>query len=457
MLPEQHDILFSFLSILFATFGIFVFGNVIQNCREREGLNVTMWGAIFGAFAITLFLMTVHMFSLVQRDQLMFFFSTYIWTILLLLLVWGVFFKTNKIEFQSPPIIRAFFFYTTISVLLAGYTNWLPQQRSDPPPKEAAVVGDLTMEEFAEMGRVIIFGAKQVAGQKSIGKGQCPLCHTFEAGNNIGRCPNLFGVEKRSHDRVKEERYATSPVAIGETEPAAGIVKGKWDQIPEEYKRQHGPEEMVGEDYIRESLMCPTCYVVKGYGKAGDTKSPMPVITKPPISLSRTEVNAVIAYLQSKDTPGEFATVTVPLPQDDAGNSGDAVAEEDSGGGDEEGPVFVTGEEDIQAMINKLGCPLCHTIPGVEGAVGELGPMLHEKINAPKRIKDPNYKGKATSTKEYVKESILCPSCYVVFNEEAGESYPDGLMPTTFSEQLSVQAIDKLVDFISQTEPPAGS
>jgi hypothetical protein len=108
-------------------------------------------------------------------------------------------------------------------------------------------------------------------------------------------------------------------------------------------------------------------------------------------------------------------------------------------------------------MINTLGCPLCHTIPGIEGAVGELGPKLHEKINAPKRIKDPNYKGKATNTKEYVRESILNPGAYVVFNEEAGESFPDGLMPTTFSEQLSVNAIDKLVDFISQTEPPAGS
>ena len=153
MLPEQHDILFSFLSILFATFGVFVFGNVIQNCREREGLNVTMWGGIFGAFAIVMFLMTVHMFGLVQRDQLLFFFSTYIWAILLLLFFWGVFFKSNKIEFLSPPIIRAFFFYTTISVLLAGYTNWLPQQRSDPPPKEAAVVGDLTMEEFISKRR----------------------------------------------------------------------------------------------------------------------------------------------------------------------------------------------------------------------------------------------------------------------------------------------------------------
>ena len=454
MLPEQHDILFSFIAIAFAIFAIYVFASSIQICREREGIDTRFWGTVFGAFAIGAFLMTAHMFTLIQADQLKFFFSTYLWAIVVLLMVWGAFYKSNKIERESPPIIRGFFFWTTVSLLLAGYTNWLPQQRSDPPPKEAAVVGDVTMEEFAEMGRVIIFGAKQVAGQKSIGKGQCPLCHTFDPADHMGRCPNLFGVEKRSHDRVKEDRYATSPVAIGELEPASGIVKGKYDEIPEEYRRQHGPDEFIGEDYIRESMMCPTCYVVKDFGNAGDLKSPMPIISKPPVSLSRTEVNAVIAYLQSKDTPGEFATVTVPLPQDDAGNTGIAVEAPDE---DEDKPVFVTGTEDIQAMINTLGCPLCHTIPGVEGAMGMLGPVLHEKINAPKRIKDPNYKGKATNTKEYVRESILNPGAYVVFNEAEGELFPDGLMPTDFSQQLSVNAIDKLVDFISQTEPPAGS
>ena len=455
MLPEQHDILFTFIAIAFAVFAIYVFASSIQICREREGINIGFWGTVFGAFAIGAFLMTAHMFTLIQADQLQFFFSTYLWAIVILLMVWGAFYKSNKIESQSPPIIRGFFFWTTVSLLLAGYTNWLPQQRSDPPPKEAALVGDVTMQEFAEMGRIIIFGAKQVAGQKSIGKGQCPLCHTFDPGDNSGRCPNLFGVENRSHDRIKEDRYATSPIAIGETDPASGIVKGKYDEIPEEYRRQNGPDEFTGEDYIRESVMCPTCYVVEKFGNDGDTKSPMPIISKPPISLSRIEVNAVIAYLQSKDTPGEFATVTVPLPQNDAGNTGVAVAEATDE--DEDKPVFVTGTEDIQAMINTLGCPLCHTIPGVEGAMGMLGPELHEKINAPKRIKDPNYKGKATNTKEYVRESILNPGAYVVFNEAEGELFPDGLMPTDFSQMLSVHAIDKLVDFISQTEPPAGS
>ena len=202
---------------------------------------------------------------------------------------------------------------------------------------------------------------------------------------------------------------------------------------------------MTAEDYIRESVMCPSCYVVKGFGKAGDKVSPMPVITKPPISLSPVEVNAVIAYLQSYTTPGDFSNVSVPLPSADGG-------EAETASSDEEAPIFVTGAEPIGEMINTLGCPLCHTIPGIEGAVGELGPKLHEKINAPNRIKDPRYKGKATNTKEYVRESILNPSAFVVMNEAENELYPDGLMPPDFKHKLSVDAIDKLVDFISQTE-----
>jgi len=447
MLPEQRDILWTFLSLMFVVYALYVFISVIKQCRERDDVSTTFWGGVFGAFLVVLFLETVHMFSLNQSEQLDFFFGKMVLTIFLLLLTWGVYFKSKRIENQSPPIIRAFFWWTTISVLLAGYTNWLPQQRSDPPPKATAFVGEVTMEEYAEMGRIIIFGTKQVAGQKAIGKGQCPLCHTFDAGDNIGRCPNLFGIGERGLTRVKEDRYLNEPVKIGENEPKSNIIKGAPDQIPEEYRRAGagGHDSMTAEDYIRESVMCPSCYVVEGFGKAGDKVSPMPVIVKPPISLSNIEVNAVIAYLQSYTTPGDYANVTVPLPSQD-----DQPAEEAAS--DEEAPIFVTGTESIDQMINTLGCPLCHTIPGIEGAVGELGPKLHEKINAPNRIKDPRYKGKATNTKEYVRESILNPSAFVVMNEEANELYPDGLMPQGFKHQLSVDAIDKLVDFISQTE-----
>ncbi|MDP7147734.1 MAG: cytochrome C [Nitrospinaceae bacterium] len=448
MLPEQSDVLWTFLAITFSVFALYVFANVVNHCREREDVGTTFWGGVFGAFLVVMFIETSTMMGMSQDEQMSFFFGKMVLTVFLLLLTWGVFFKSADIQDQSPPIIRAFFWWTTISVLLAGYTNWLPQQRSDPPPKAAAIVGEITMEEYAEMGRVIIFGAKQVAGQKAIGKGQCPLCHTFEAGNDIGRCPNLFGIGERGATRVKEERYLNEPVKVGEPEPATGVIKGSPQDVQEEYRREGagGHDSMNSEDYIRESMMCPTCYVVKGFGGAGDLKSPMPIISKPPISLSPIEVNAVIAYLQSAETPGDFSAVTVPLPSADDGST------EEASGGDEEQPLFVTGSESIEEMINKLGCPLCHTIPGVEGAVGELGPPLHEKTNAMNRIKDPRYKGKATNTKEYVKESILDPSIYVVMNEGENELYPDGLMPPNFKNMLSVEALDKIVDFISETE-----
>jgi hypothetical protein len=164
--------------------------------------------------------------------------------------------------------------------------------------------------------------------------------------------------------------------------------------------------------------------------------------------LGKFELNAVIAWLQAKDTPGEFDKVTIPLPGPDDVGEKKPVDDEPK-----EGPVFAVGTETPEEIINLMGCPLCHTIPGVEGAVGELGPKLHEKVNAPKRIKDPNYKGKAKTGREYVKESILNPNAYIVFNEEAGEPYPEGVMPQDFANKLSVSALEKLVDFISNTQP----
>ena len=62
------------------------------------------------------------------------------------------------------------------------------------------------------------------------------------------------------------------------------------------------------------------------------------------------------------------------------------------------------------------------------------------------------FRSKATNTKEYVRESILDPNAYIVMNEAENELFPEGLMPQDFKNKLSVDAIDKLVDFISQTE-----
>jgi len=164
MLPEQQDILWTFTTIIFTLFALFAFINVIQNCRERAGTNTLLWGTVFGTGLIINLLLTNHMFGMNQQQQLGFI-SWQVMAVFATLLLWGIFFKSENIENQSPPLIRAAFFYTTISILLAGYTNWLPQQRSDPPPK--VVMGDLsdlTLESYTEMGRVIVFGSKPAVG-----------------------------------------------------------------------------------------------------------------------------------------------------------------------------------------------------------------------------------------------------------------------------------------------------
>ena len=100
----------------------------------------------------------------------------------------------------------------------------------------------------------------------------------------------------------------------------------------------------------------------------------------------------------------------------------------------------------------KAGCPACHTIPGIEGATGKVGPLLTEGSNAPKRMKDPNYKGHASSVKEYITESILNPSAYVVAD------FPDNQMPKDFGQKLSAGAVNKIVSYLSRVkegqEPP---
>ena len=116
-----------------------------------------------------------------------------------------------------------------------------------------------------------------------------------------------------------------------------------------------------------------------------------------------------------------------------------------SGGIDD--PIFVKGDEGILYLINHTGCPLCHTIPGIDGAVGELGPKLTKK-NMELSFENPEYKGKAKNLREYVVESILKPSAYVVYNIEEDEPYPEGLMPSTFREQMTDNALNKIVEYL---------
>ena len=347
----------------------------------------------------------------------------------------AMYFKGLRVLLQ----IGGFMFF--VAACLAGFGNWLPQVKADPPPAEekTADVRQMSAQERADLGEKIIFGAVGASGtQGAIGKGQCPLCHGFQKGFLSERAPNLFGIPKRAEDQMKDPRY-------GQKDPS------KRDTIQKEACPGCGTASTAAE-YIAESHACPNCYVVAGFGVKGtnDKESPMPAIHKPPIGLSIDELIAVDTWLFAREggeppTPDEIeAAYKKFIPESDrpkpTGAPGAAPA------GAAPGAPVVTGDEPVNEIFTKALCFACHTIPGIPGAVGAVGPKLVEKTNAPLRLKDPAYKGKATSVREYIMESIITPSAYVV------KPFPDKVMPQDFGKKLNAAAINKIIDYLSQLE-----
>lgn len=110
---------------------------------------------------------------------------------------------------------------------------------------------------------------------------------------------------------------------------------------------------------------------------------------------------------------------------------------------------LATGEEPVQEMFIRSGCASCHTIPGVEGAQGRVGPKLVLGTNGPKRLADPGYRGEARTVREYIHESIVSPSAYVV------PGFPDRTMPPWYGKKLSAGALDKIARYLEPlTETP---
>ncbi len=109
---------------------------------------------------------------------------------------------------------------------------------------------------------------------------------------------------------------------------------------------------------------------------------------------------------------------------------------------------LVTGEEPVQDLFVKAGCVVCHTIPGIAGATGRVGPELLLRITGPDRLADPKYRGKAKTVREYIVESILSPSVYVV------PGYPDRTMPNWYGQKLSAGAVEKIATYLEHIPAP---
>lgn len=111
---------------------------------------------------------------------------------------------------------------------------------------------------------------------------------------------------------------------------------------------------------------------------------------------------------------------------------------------------LVTGEEPIDQLFVRAGCAVCHTIPGIPGADGRVGPKLVLGLTGPSRLADPGYRGQAKTVREYVIESILTPGAYVV------PGYPGHVMPRWYGQKLSAGALEKVAVYLEALteEPP---
>jgi hypothetical protein len=134
-------------------------------------------------------------------------------------------------------------------------------------------------------------------------------------------------------------------------------------------------------------------------------------------------------------------TLRAPSPSPSAPDSGGTAVQ---GALSPERMPLVTGEEPVADIFARAGCQVCHTIPGIPGAHGQVGPVLTLGTTGEQRIHDPAYEGQAKTVREYIVESVLEPRRFVV------EGYPALTMPTWYGSKLSALALEKIATYLEQ-------
>lgn len=266
-------------------------------------------------------------------------------------------------------LIKTLSFSLALILTFTAVTYVLPQMKGEAPEDGDVDVAALTMDSFIKLGEDMF-----------LGKGSCTLCH-----NNLGRAPDLLAlnVESTSLDRIGDPLYQ------GDATDAAG--------------------------YVRESMLDPSAYVVKGFGKKGsdDTESPMPAADKPPIQLSAVEISAIIAYLQAKD--GNPVTVTLPAETPESSLAVDEKTEPPK-------PMLARSAEEA---ITKFACAACHAVLDTKATIG---PSLND---VGRRL-----------TIDQIRESVIAPNAVIV------DGYPP-IMPD-LSEKMMVKELELIAQFLAE-------
>jgi len=262
---------------------------------------------------------------------------------------------------RVPVVVRVGVFAVLVMGSYSMFANSIPQIESKPPQELSLEGGNVTPAQLIKAGEEIFHT-----------KGTCEICHRI--GQKGTRAPDLAGVGARA----------------ARTKPG-----------------------MSAKAYILESLLQPGAYIVEGYPNI------MPAVDKPPIALNRSEVWALIAFLESQGGTVDVTLNDVPATVGAAASGGGAAPAEVKLPGDAK-----AGEQVFQG---KGGCIACHKA-GKIGA-SPVGPDLSQisKIQTP----------------DYIMKKILDPKG---MGTVAG--FPPGVMPPTFGQTLTAKEYTDLVAFL---------
>lgn len=89
-----------------------------------------------------------------------------------------------------------------------------------------------------------------------------------------------------------------------------------------------------------------------------------------------------------------------------------------------------------------LGCAACHILSEVGPPWEATGGLPGLATRADIRIGQDEYQGEAATAEEYLIESVIMPSAFVV------EGYADGVMPADFGEQITLQNMADLLAYM---------
>ncbi|MFQ5407669.1 MAG: c-type cytochrome [Anaerolineales bacterium] len=149
------------------------------------------------------------------------------------------------------------------------------------------------------------------------------------------------------------------------------------------------------------------------------------------------QVNNLVDFVMNWDTAAEGAAV--------AEEPGTAAPPAESVGTNLTDPPLPDGDvANGQALTESLGCIGCHVTATVGPAwMADSHPSgAGIGARAAEIISIAEYAGEATNAAEYLRESIVSPSAYIV------EGFPDGVMPAIYADSLSIQDAADIVAYL---------